>query len=167
MTDKTRYCELCEAAQREIAELDRRVRALDFVVDELKAENKRLESVVYTLNCESAAKSRKITFMNNISVDLLTAEIAELKASAFSNIETTKKAAKFLADLENVDAEIARLKAERLAPIDETVRAIGNIFAFYNNLHPEPADARDFIGAFANQLRDRLTEIRAKYEQGE
>ena len=93
MTDKTQYCELCEAAQREIAELDRRVRALDFVVDELKAE--------------------------------------------------------------------------RLAPIDETVRAIGNIFAFYNNLHPEPADARDFIGAFANQLRDRLTDIRAKYEQGE
>lgn len=93
MTDKTQYCPLCEAAQREIAELDRRVRALDFVVDELKAE--------------------------------------------------------------------------RLAPIDETVRAIGNIFAFYNNLHPEPADARDFIGAFANQLRDRLTEIRAKYEQGE
>lgn len=39
MTDRTQYCELCEAAQREIS---------------------RLESVVYALNCESTSKTREI-----------------------------------------------------------------------------------------------------------
>lgn len=88
MTDKTQYCPLCEAAQR---------------------------------------------------------EIAELKASAFGNIETTRKAAKFLAALENVDAEHRRLKAERLKPIDEAIA--------------------EFDPNCSDYVTRTLKEIRAKYEK--
>lgn len=111
MTDKTRYCELCEAAQR---------------------------------------------------------EIAELKASAFGNIETTRKAAKFLAALENVDAEHRRLKAERLKPIDEVLEGIRNAI----DLHHKTIATMDLGTSMARKAEvdhyERLLgwvqDIRAKYE---